>query len=73
MKSMDSKLSVTYMPRSTQCISLFQELEDSNSNLVGDAELKSLDSKPGNAKQVLYNDWEDEWMLQNSSTMLNSS
>ena len=47
-----------------------QELEQSKSNLYGDAELNLCESKLGSVKQMIYDDEEDEWMLYNSSTML---
>jgi hypothetical protein len=48
-------------------------LEHSKSNLNEDAEVNLLDSRPGNAKQMLYTAWIDEWMMKNSSAMLDWS
>ncbi|KAI5434519.1 hypothetical protein KIW84_021376 [Lathyrus oleraceus] len=57
---------MTYVPRSTRGTSLFQELEQSSSNLYEGAELGSCFSGPGSVKQKFYNDEEDEWMQRNT-------
>jgi hypothetical protein len=60
MKSNDLKCRTTSSKGSIRCISSFQELEDSNSNLVGETELESCESRPGSVEQMLNDDAEDE-------------
>ena len=71
MKSLDLKFSMIRNQRSTRCTSLFQELEQSNSNLNDDAEVDLLVSRLQLWKQMLYIAWKGEWMMKNNSSMLN--
>ena len=70
MKIQDLKCSMIYIPRSTKSTWELQELEQSSSYLDDDAELDSWVSMLGNAKQMLNDDEEDEWMQGFSSTVL---
>lgn len=70
MEFNDLSCSVTYVPRSTRCIPLFHELEDSNSYLYEATTVKSSSSRLQWWKQMAYDDAEDEWRQGFSSTVL---
>lgn len=70
MKIQDLKCRTTSSKGSIRCISSLQELEDSNSNLVGETELESCESRPGSMKQIFSDEEEDEWKQNFSSTQL---
>ena len=61
MEFHDLSCSVTYVMRSTRCIPLFHELEDSNSYLYEATEMESSSLGIGKAKQVFNDDEEGEW------------
>jgi hypothetical protein len=55
--------------RSTRCIPLFHELEDSNTYHYEATEMESSSSGIGKAKQVFNDDEEGEWKQETSSAM----